>query len=243
MTAYNRTDEFGSAYDYCCYDGRCCFNLHATVERARELYNNMTQKEPLPERLEASFLTSAPDLRHCPKDTEPEVAFAGRSNAGKSSVLNSLTGNKRTAKVSKTPGRTQLLNFFELYRGGRLVDLPGYGYAKAGKSVQAQWQRAVNHYLSQRDNLVGLVLVTDIRHAGQSYDEELIDWARASELPMHVLLNKADKLSRSAQQKALFAFRAQHPDHLYLTAQCFSALKGVGKTELIAKIRAWLHTA
>ncbi len=196
---------------------------------------------PLPDRLDVTFLTSAPDLKRCPKDKRPEVAFAGRSNAGKSSVLNQITGNKRTAKVSKTPGRTQLLNFFELKDGCRLVDLPGYGYAKAGKSAQATWQKAVNHYLSFRDNIVGLVLVTDIRHPAQPYDEELINWSAESELPIHVLLNKADKLSFSAQQKALASFRKAHPDHPNLSVQCFSALKGTGRVELIEQVHHWLY--
>lgn len=202
----------------------------------------MTQKVRL-ERLEATFLTSAPDLKRAPKDDVPEVAFAGRSNAGKSSVLNQLTGNKRTAKVSKTPGRTQMLNFFDIRTGGRFVDLPGYGYAKAGKAAQAQWQKAVNHYLSRRDNLVGLVLVTDIRHPGQTYDEELLTWSAASELPICVLLNKADKLSFSASQKALAAFLKAHSSHPTLHAQCFSALKGTGTNELIATISQWLANA
>ena len=111
----------------------------------------MTENVSLPERLEATFLTSAPDLKRCPPNGGAEVAFAGRSNAGKSSVLNQLTGNRRTAKVSKTPGRTQLMNFFDVRTGGRMVDLPGYGYAKAGKEAQKNWQSAVNHYLSYRD--------------------------------------------------------------------------------------------
>jgi len=200
----------------------------------------MTQKVRLPERLEATFLTSAPDLKRAPKDDVPEVAFAGRSNAGKSSVLNQLTGNKRTAKVSKTPGRTQMLNFFDIQRGGRFVDLPGYGYAKASKSIQAQWQKAVNHYLSRRDNLCGLILVTDIRHPGQPYDEELLSWSAASNLPIRVLLNKADKMSSSASQKALNAFRQKNSAHPTLTVQCFSALKGTGTVDLIEQISAWL---
>lgn len=203
----------------------------------------MTQNEPLLERLDATFLTSAPDLKRCPRDDIREVAFAGRSNAGKSSVLNQLTGNRRTAKVSKTPGRTQLLNFFSVQGGGRLVDLPGYGYAKAGKTAQAQWQQSVNNYLSHRENLVALVLVTDIRHPGQNYDEELINWAFESELPMRVLLNKCDKLSRSAQQRALNSFRKNHKQQPHLSVQCFSALKGIGREELIAQLCSWLSGA
>jgi GTP-binding protein len=200
----------------------------------------MKQKVPLPERLDATFLDSAPDLKRCPKDSELEVAFAGRSNAGKSSVLNQITGNKRMAKVSKTPGRTRLINFFTLQRGGRLVDLPGYGYAKASKTAQSTWQHSVNNYLSNRDNLVGLVLVTDIRHPGQPYDEELLRWSADSELPICVLLNKADKLSFSAQQKALQAFKHAHADHPQLTLLCFSASKGTGKADLIEQITNWL---
>ena len=203
----------------------------------------MNQKVPLQERLDATFLTSAPDLKHCPRDGVPEVAFAGRSNAGKSSVLNTITGNRRMAKVSKTPGRTQLLNLFDLASGGRLVDLPGYGYARAGKTAQAQWQKSVNQYLSKRDSLVGLVLVTDIRHPKQPYDEELINWSAASELPIRVLLNKADKLSFSASQRAESAFKKNYRDHPCLSVQCFSALKGTGNNALIEHIRAWLANA
>ena len=134
----------------------------------------MTENVSLPERLEATFLTSAPDLKRCPPNGGAEVAFAGRSNAGKSSVLNQLTGNRRTAKVSKTPGRTQLMNFFDVRTGGRMVDLPGYGYAKAGKEAQKNWQSAVNHYLSYRDALVGIVLVMDIRHPNQAFDKQML---------------------------------------------------------------------
>ena len=200
----------------------------------------MTQKVRLPERLDATFFISAPDLKGCPRDDIPEVAFAGRSNSGKSSVLNRLTGNRRTAKVSKTPGRTQLLNLFDVQGGGRLVDLPGYGYAKASKVAQAKWQNSVNNYLSRRDNLAGIVLVTDIRHPGQPYDEELLNWSAESELPIRVLLNKADKMSFSAGQKAMQAFKKAHPKHPTLTVQCFSALKGTGTVELIQQIEQWL---
>lgn len=206
----------------------------------------MTEKvslpERLPERLEATFLTSAPDLRHAPKDEVPEVAFAGRSNSGKSSVLNQLTGNRRTAKVSKTPGRTQLLNFFDLHTGGRFVDLPGYGYAKAGRAAQATWQKSVNNYLSRRDNLVGLVLVMDIRHPNQSFDEEILQWAEASELPVHVLLNKADKMSNSRAQQAAAALRRTYRTNAWMTCQSFSASTGHGRDELIAKILGWINS-
>ncbi len=188
------------------------------------------------DRLEAAFLTSAPSLKQCPRDDIPEIAFAGRSNAGKSSVLNTITGNKKLAKVSKTPGRTQLLNLFSLASGGRLVDLPGYGYAKAGKQAQEKWQSAVNQYLSHRDNLRALVIVMDIRHPNQPLDQELIEWAEASELPTLVLLNKADKLSFSRQKQALSKFLNAYPNSRYLDALAFSALKGTGRKELIDRL-------
>ena len=192
-------------------------------------------------RVDATFLTSAPDLQRCPPEGEPEIAFAGRSNAGKSSVLNRVTGNRRTAKVSKTPGRTQLLNFFDVQGGGRFVDLPGYGYAKAGKAQQATWQAAVNEYLSHRDSLCGLILVMDIRHPNQSYDQQLLKWSAESELPCHVLLNKADKLSYSKQQQAQKKLRSQYADHATLTLQCFSATKGTGTEALIAQLMTWIE--
>ena len=196
----------------------------------------------LPERLDATFLTSAPNLRRCPPADAPEVAFAGRSNAGKSSVLNQLTGNRRTAKVSKTPGRTQLLNFFSVRQGGRLVDLPGYGYAKATLSAQQQWQKAVNQYLSYRDGLVGLVLVMDIRHPNQVFDQDMLNWSRDSELPIHILLNKADKLGRNAQQKVLSQMQRQYAEFPTASVQCFSAAKGDGKEQLIRVLLPWLTT-
>jgi GTP-binding protein len=195
-------------------------------------------------RIDVQFLTSAPHLRLCPDDAEREVAFAGRSNAGKSSVLNRLTGNRHTAKVSKTPGRTQLLNFFSVRGGGRLVDLPGYGYAKADRAAQARWQSAVNEYLEGRRNLVGLVLVMDIRHPLQPLDQDLIRWATAAELPVLVLLNKADKLSFGAQQQTLQQVRAALAARgiaaAGATVVAFSALRGLNVDAVIATLTGWL---
>jgi len=202
----------------------------------------MTKKESLPERLEATFLTSAPDLKRCPPGFGAEVAFAGRSNAGKSSVLNQISGNKRTAKVSKTPGRTQLLNFFDIRTGGRIVDLPGYGYAKAGKAAQSTWQKSVNHYLSYRNHLAGIILVMDIRHPNQAFDLEMLEWSTKSDIPIHILLNKADKLSGGAQKQILQKIRSSYSDYPYATVQCFSAMRGLGKEELIAKLLELLAT-
>ncbi len=197
-------------------------------------------KEPA-ERLSATFLTSAPDLARCPVPDQPEVAFAGRSNAGKSSVLNRLTGNRNTAKVSKTPGRTQLINLFDVTGGGRIADLPGYGYAKASKTSQAAWQAAVNDYLNLRECLVGVVLVMDIRHPLQDFDTELIDWAAESELPLHILLNKADKLGRGAQQQEALRIRKILEPFTMVSVQTFSASQGLGTPELLELLQSWLQ--
>ena len=192
-------------------------------------------------RLAANFLKSAAKLSQCPPATGPEIAFAGRSNAGKSSVLNRLTGNRRTAKVSKQPGRTQLLNFFDVPgTSGRLVDLPGYGYAQAGKSAQAAWQQTVNDYLNNRDALAGIVLVMDIRHPLQPFDIELIEWADPSELPLRILLNKADKLKRGAQGKVLQHVRNAVDGADLTSVQVFSAASGQGLPELVATLSEWL---
>ncbi len=192
-------------------------------------------------RLAAEFLKSAARLNQCPPETGPEIAFAGRSNAGKSSVLNRLTGNRRTAKVSKQPGRTQLLNFFDVPgTSGRLVDLPGYGYAQAGKSAQAAWQQTVNNYLNHREALAGVVLVMDIRHPLQPFDIELIEWADPSELPLHILLNKADKLKRGAQGKVLQQVRNAVTGAELTSVQVFSATSGQGLPELLARLNQWL---
>ncbi len=193
-----------------------------------------------PRRLPLTFVQSAPNLRSCPPENGAEIAFAGRSNAGKSSVLNRLTGNRRMAKVSKTPGRTQLLNFFDVANGGRVVDLPGYGYAKATRSAQESWQSAVNEYLSQRQALAAVVLVMDIRHPLQPFDTELIGWSTPSELPLRVLLNKADKLSGNGRSKAAASVRKQLTAHPNVSVQAFSAQTGLGHDELLGWLATWL---
>ncbi len=191
-------------------------------------------------RIHVTFSKSAARLSQSPAPNGPEIAFAGRSNAGKSSVLNRLTGSRRTAKVSKQPGRTQLLNFFDVAGGGRFVDLPGYGYARAEKSAQAAWQRTVNDYLSYRDVLSGVVLVMDIRHPLQPFDIELIEWAAPSELPLRILLNKADKLKRGAQGKVLQQVRNAVKGAPLTSVQTFSAQTGQGVPELVTTLSEWL---
>ena len=202
----------------------------------------MAKTEANPDYITADFVMSSPDLKHCPRDDLPEVAFCGRSNAGKSSVLNRIANNKGLAKVYSTPGRTRLINFFNVKTGGRIADLPGYGYAKAGKTEQQAWQKAVNRYLSLRENLVGLVLITDIRHPDQPLDNDLLKWAIASQIPVRLLLNKSDKISKNKQAVALKEARERFMKNGLVTTQTFSALKGTGTEELNSVLHAWLSS-
>lgn len=140
------------------------------------------------------FITSAPDIRHLPEDEGIEIAFAGRSNAGKSSSLNRLTNQKNLAKTSKTPGRTQLINLFKVADGCHIVDLPGYGFAQVPLEMKLKWQRALGEYLQKRQSLKGLVVLMDIRHPMKDLDQQLIIWAVECGIPVQVMLTKADKL-------------------------------------------------
>lgn len=196
---------------------------------------------PSPDYRSAQFLTSAAKFHQCPEDAGWEVAFAGRSNAGKSSAINSLTGNKKLAKTSKTPGRTQLINFFELSACQRLVDLPGYGFAKVPKAVKQEWTRQLEYYLQERRSLRGLVLLMDVRRPMQPFDRQMLEWAVAAGMPVHILLTKADKLKRGAAAQALLKLKRDLEPYRDLTsAQLFSALKHQGHQELNAVLNAWL---
>jgi len=144
------------------------------------------------------FLKSANDKKQLPPDIGAEVAFGGRSNAGKSSALNAITGFKRLARTSKTPGRTQLINFFQLDPQRRLVDLPGYGYAKVPDAIKFHWEKILSEYIMQRQSLKGIVLLMDIRHPLKPLDWQMIEWGLSQQLPLHILLTKADKLKRGA---------------------------------------------
>ena len=189
----------------------------------------------------ARFLTSAAKLSQCPPDSGWEVAFAGRSNAGKSSAINSLTDNKKLAKTSRTPGRTQLLNFFELSDSQRLVDLPGYGFAKVPLAVKQAWTKQLENYLQKRQCLRGLILLMDVRHPLQPFDQQMLDWAVPASMPVHILLTKADKLKRGPASSALLQVRkAMVPLADLVSVQLFSALKHDGHKELTAVLDAWL---
>ncbi len=188
----------------------------------------------------ATFTISAPDIRRLPEDTGVEVAFAGRSNAGKSSALNTLTHQKSLARTSKTPGRTQLINVFEIAENMRLIDLPGYGFAKVPLAMKQKWQKALGEYLEKRDCLKGLVVLMDIRHPLKDLDLDLIHWAVDSDLPVLALLTKCDKLSqgkRSAEvlkvQKELAKLNAD------ISVQAFSSLKRTGSEQADRIICNW----
>jgi GTP-binding protein len=192
----------------------------------------------------AKFTLSARCMSQCPVDNGSEVAFAGRSNAGKSSAINTLTCNPRLARTSKTPGRTQLMNFFDLnVPQTRLVDLPGYGYAKVPDAMKKAWQRRLYEYLEQRLSLRGLVLVMDIRHPMKPFDQMLIAWAIAADMPLHLLLTKADKLKRGAINQSLLKVRQSLPSSSanLISIQAFSALKGDGIQDLERQLLIWLR--
>tara|TARA_R110001592_G_scaffold363043_1_gene679555 strand:+ start:36908 stop:37537 length:630 start_codon:yes stop_codon:yes gene_type:complete len=187
------------------------------------------------------YLTSAAKLSQCPEDVGWEVAFAGRSNAGKSSAINSLTGNKKLAKTSRTPGRTQLLNFFELSANQRLVDLPGYGFAKVPLAVKKEWNKQLENYLQKRECLRGLILVMDVRHPLQPFDQQMLDWSLAAGMPVHILLTKADKLKNGPATSTLLKVRATLEAHAELVSvQLFSSLKHSGREQLVTVLNQWL---
>ena len=192
----------------------------------------------------AQFLTSAARVSQCPEDIGFEVAFAGRSNAGKSSCINVLTDNRHLARTSKTPGRTQLLNFFSLNDAHtqRLVDLPGYGYAKVSHSTKDEWQLHLEDYLQKRRSLQGLVLLMDCRHPLKEFDCNIIDWAQEAELPVHAVLTKADKFNRGPAQQILLQTRKQVRDSWGegVSVQLFSALSKNGVDDLAVKLASWL---
>jgi len=190
---------------------------------------------------EACFIQSASEIENAPPDQGWEVAFAGRSNSGKSSAINALTGNGKLARTSRTPGRTQLINFFALSDSQRLVDLPGYGFAKVPLAVKKKWNQQLERYLQYRESLRGLVMLMDIRHPLTDPDKQMLGWAVAASMPVHILLTKADKLKRGPTQNTLLSVRSELATHAELVSvQCFSSLKRQGVDELGKQINRWL---
>ena len=190
----------------------------------------------------ARFTISVPELRQMPPDHGREIAFAGRSNSGKSSAINLLCQQRTLARTSRTPGRTQHLVVFELDAERRLIDLPGFGYAKVSKDMRAHWERVLPQYLERRRSLAGLVLLMDIRHPLKPQDLILITWCRQSDVPLHVLLSKADKLSRGAAAQTLRTVAAHLTRHggSQASVQLFSALKHDGAEAAYGVLARWL---
>ena len=189
----------------------------------------------------AAFLQSASAIENAPTDFGSEVAFAGRSNSGKSSAINTLTHQGKLARTSRTPGRTQLINFFSLSDHQRLVDLPGYGFAKVPLAVKKKWNQQLERYLQYRESLRGLVMLMDIRHPLTEPDRQMLSWAEAASMPVHILLTKADKLKRGPAQSTLLSVREELSTQSDLiSVQLFSSLKRQGVDTLGRQLNNWL---
>lgn len=189
---------------------------------------------------QALYTLSATQLSELPADSGIEVAFAGRSNAGKSSAINTITDQKSLARISKTPGRTQMINFFKLDDERSLVDLPGYGYAKVPEQVKIRWQQNLGKYLDTRRSLKGLMVMMDIRHPLKNFDIQMVKWANNAALPVHILLTKADKFKHGAAMASLHQVVSQLKKlELHASVQLFSSLNKTGKDEAIAQLDRW----
>lgn len=189
----------------------------------------------------AKFFTTVNHLKDLP-DTPAEIAFVGRSNAGKSSAINTLTNHVRLAYVSKTPGRTQHINFFELENGNFMVDLPGYGYAQVPEAIRAHWVKLLGDYLQQRRQLIGLILIMDSRHPLKALDIQMLDFFHITGRPVHILLSKADKLSKNDQIKTLATVKKSlkpYTERQKISVQLFSSLKKQGMDEVNQVVGSW----
>ena len=193
---------------------------------------------------QAVFLQGAPTLETCPPDTGIEVAFAGRSNSGKSSAINTLTNQKKLARTSKTPGRTQMIKFFDIGDNRKLVDLPGYGFAQVAEKLKKDWQAHMSHYLEERCALRGLVLVMDVRHPLKEFDRMMLDWADHYQVPIHILLSKADKLKKNQANKAKFSVQKAVKEFSNpVSVQLFSSLNRQGVEEAWDRLEDWFTPA
>lgn len=189
---------------------------------------------------QSQYLKSAVELGQLPSDKGWEVAFIGRSNAGKSSAINAITGIKGLARTSSTPGQTQMINLFSFEKDRRLVDLPGYGYAKVPRTIKERWQQTTNQYLETRQCLRGLIVVMDIRHPLKEMDQQLISWTIQCEVPVHILLTKADKLTSNESRKVLKEVtESLEPYTHFISAQIFSAMQHQGIEEAQARLDDW----
>lgn len=190
---------------------------------------------------QATFVKSAQKISQLPS-SKVEIAFAGRSNAGKSSAINAITNIKGLARTSKTPGRTQLLNYFQIADGKFLVDLPGYGYAKVSHSIQKEWEKSLTEYIETRHELKGVVIIMDIRHPLTDHDQQMVQWVASYNIPIHILLTKADKLSRGPAMNTLLAVRKTLAEYdSLITVQLFSATNGTGLEDVRVKLDSWFN--
>ena len=189
---------------------------------------------------QTQFEISAPTLSQCPPENGIEIAFAGRSNSGKSSALNTLVDHSGLARTSKTPGRTQLINFFGMNDQWKLVDLPGYGYAKVPEKMKQEWQANMGEYLEKRECLAGLFLVMDVRHPLKEFDVMMLEWSQHYDMPVHILLSKSDKLKRGPANNALFAVKKAVKDYGdKISVQLFSSLNKSGVEQARAVLADW----
>ncbi len=206
------------------------------------MHTNIQMQHPFYQQ--ARFTLGVPSLKDCPPDEGFEVAFAGRSNAGKSSALNAITQQNALARVSKTPGRTQAINFFALDEVRRLVDLPGYGYAKVGGAMKEEWQRNMGDFVAHRQSLKGLILLMDIRHPFTDMDVAMLDWAKKMNKSVHLLLTKADKFNRGPAKNIFFEVQKRlNADYPGFSVQLFSSLNKQGLEEVWAKLDVWMDRA
>jgi len=190
---------------------------------------------------QATYLKSVPTISLCPEEIVSEVAFAGRSNAGKSSALNVITSQKSLARTSKTPGRTQLINFFPVDEERALVDLPGYGFAKVNVKIKRAWEAGLTAYIEKREALKGLILLVDSRMPPTDIDLQMLDWTLEIGLPVHVLLTKSDKLKKGPAKASLLSMnQLLHEHYPHATAQLFSSLKREGLIEVWNQLDAWM---
>jgi len=201
-----------------------------------EKYEKPPMRKVNPFRI-ATYVLNAHQLKQLPRDSGIEVAIAGRSNAGKSSAINTLTDQKSLARTSKTPGRTQQIVIFELDEDRRIADLPGYGYAKVPAKLRAHWRTVMERYFRTRKCLRGVVLVMDIRHPMREFDQQMLQWCDSSNIPCHILLTKADKLKRGPAQSTLLKVRRDLP--ATASIQIFSSSKKTGLDELVDKLSGW----
>ena len=190
----------------------------------------------------AKFLLAVQNLEQLPDNIPYEVGFAGRSNAGKSSAINTITGIHSLARTSKTPGRTQQIVYFQLDEEHTLVDLPGYGFAKVPLKVKKHWHELMEGYFKEREALKGLVLVMDIRHPMREFDEQMLEWSHHNGTPVHILLTKADKLSKGAASSVMLKLKKwlKEEDYTHTTIQTFSSLKRTGSETVMQKMDEWL---